>query len=48
MARLTAPNGAVVNVPDEKVDGLLARGFTAEETKKATTTRKASSSKSSK
>ena len=28
MARLTAPNGAVVVVDDDKVDGLVARGYT--------------------
>lgn len=28
MARLTAPNGTVVTVGDDKVDGLVARGFT--------------------
>lgn len=47
MPRLTAPNGAVVEVPKEKVDGLLSRGFTAEETKKAPA-KKAASSKSEK
>ena len=28
MARLTAPNGAVVNVTDDKATSLLARGYT--------------------
>jgi topoisomerase IA-like protein len=27
MAKLTAPNGVVVSVADEKVEALLARGF---------------------
>ena len=31
MPRLTSPNGSTVNVADEKVDALLARGFTAPE-----------------
>ena len=51
MARLTAPNGATVTVSDDKVDGLLARGFTAaDEAKpaKKTTAKKSSSSKPSK
>ena len=48
MVRLIADNGAAVDVPEKKVDGLLARGFTrADETKK-TAAKKASSSKSSK
>lgn len=28
MAKLTAPNGASVSVADDRVDGLLLRGFT--------------------
>jgi len=35
MARLRHDNGSVVNVPDEKVEALLSRGFTAESEKKA-------------
>lgn len=35
MARLTAPNGATVNVDDSKVKELQRRGFTAEEKKPA-------------
>ena len=31
MARLTAPNGAVVSVGDDKVAGLVARGYTKEQ-----------------
>ena len=47
MARLTAPNGAVVNVSDSKVDALLGMGFTkVEESKPAP--KKASTRKSSK
>ena len=45
MARLRHRNGAVVEVPDEKVAGLTARDFTAEETKKAPA-KKATSKKS--
>lgn len=35
MARLVAPNGVVVKVADEKVDGLLSRGFRRTEAKAA-------------
>lgn len=31
MARLTAPNGAVVSVGDDKVAGLVARGYSQEQ-----------------
>ena len=43
--RLRHVNGATVEVPEEKVDGLLTRGFTAEETKKSTARKSSSSSK---
>lgn len=33
MARLTAPDGTVVSVADEKVDALVRYGYTPEETK---------------
>lgn len=46
MARLAAANGAVVNVPDEKVDGLLARGFTRADEPTKAPAKKASSKKS--
>ena len=51
MARLSAPNGATVNVSDEKAKRLLTQGYTAVETKspaKKTATKKTSSSKSEK
>lgn len=35
MARLTHPNGTVVNVSDDRVDQLLDRGFTAADEKPA-------------
>lgn len=35
MARLTAPNGAPVSVADEKVEGLVRRGFTVADERKA-------------
>jgi hypothetical protein len=46
MARLTSPSGASVEVDDSKVEGLLIRGFTAEESKAPA--KKSASSKSSK
>lgn len=42
MARLTAPNGATVEVADERVENLVRYGFT-EETKKAPAKKSASS-----
>ena len=45
MARLTAPNGAEVEVDDDKVDGLLSRGFTQE---KKAPAKKAATRKTSK
>ena len=50
MSRLVAPNGAIVNVSDEKAKRLLAQGFTpadSEPAKKAPA-KKAASSKSEK
>ena len=47
MARLTSPQGASVDVADEKVEGLLGRGFTQPEAPKKAAAKKASSSKSS-
>lgn len=44
--RMTAPNGVAVTVEASKADGLLRRGFTAEETKAPA--KKAASSKTSK
>lgn len=35
MARLTAPNGATVNVSDERAKRLLAQGYKAADEKKA-------------
>lgn len=46
MARLTSPQGAAVEVRDDKVDELLRMGFSKEESKSAP--KKASSRKSSK
>lgn len=51
MARLTAPNGATVEVADERVERLVRYGFTEETAKsdsKAPAKKAASSSKSSK
>ena len=48
MARLTAPNGASVTVDDDKVDGLLRRGFARVEEKKAPAKKAASGKKSEK
>ncbi len=49
MARLTAPNGTVVSVDDEKVDAMVARGFKPDEAEKApakkATARKAAAKK---
>lgn len=45
--RLTAPNGAVVSVAKEKVDGLLRRGFTEAKETKAPTKKSASGKKKS-
>lgn len=45
MGRLTSPQGATVEVRDDKVDGLLRMGFSKEESKPAPK-KKASSSKS--
>lgn len=49
--KLTAPNGAVVSVDSDKVEGLLRRGFTDGSEKKAptkkTAAKKASSSNTS-
>lgn len=36
MARLTAPNGAIVSVADEKVENLVRHGFTVADEKQAT------------
>ena len=48
MARMTAPNGAVVNVDDSKVDALKARGYNADKGKaEAEADKPATSSKSS-
>jgi len=47
MPRLRHVSGAVVEVPKEKVDGLLARGFEPAEEKKAPA-KKAASSKTEK
>ena len=44
--RLTSPSGATVSVDSSKVDELLRRGFSQEESK--TTAKKSSSSKSDK
>lgn len=48
MARLRHKNGAVVEVSDEMAERLLARDFTAEETKKSTRRKAASSDESEK
>ena len=51
MARLTSPRGSRVNVADDKVEGLLAQGFTVDggttPARKATA-KKSASSKSEK
>ena len=47
MARLTAPNGSTVSVADERVDALLAQGYTKESDAKAPA-KKAAAKKSSK
>ena len=44
MARLTSPSGSVVTVPDGKVDGLLARGFTRAEKAPAKATKRTTKS----
>ena len=52
MARLIAPNGATVNVSDERAERLLAQGYAAVETNKAPAkkapAKKSASSKSEK
>ena len=48
MARLTHANGAEVEVADDRVDALLARGFTRSDgPKKAAPAKKAAAKKSS-
>lgn len=48
MPRLRHANGVTVEVPKEKVDGLLSRDFTAEPEKSSTTKAPAKKSASSK
>ena len=48
MPRLRHVNGAVVEVPKEKAESLLARGFTAEAEPQKASTKKSTSSKTSK
>ncbi|HKY57667.1 MAG TPA: hypothetical protein VJL80_06490 [Aeromicrobium sp.] len=51
MARLTAPNGAVVETSDDKVERLISMGFTSESqtsTAKKAPAKKAASSKTQK
>lgn len=48
MPRLRHKNGSVVEVPKEKVDGLLRRDFTAESEATKAPTKKSASSKSKK
>jgi len=48
MPRLRYTNGAVVEVPKEKVESLLRQGFTAESEKSTTTTTSRTSSSKTK
>ena len=48
MARLQHVNGSTVNVPDEKVEALLSRGFFNQESQKAPAAKKTAARKSSK
>lgn len=43
VVKLTAPNGATVSVDKSRVENLLRRGFTEQETKKAPAKKSASS-----
>ena len=48
MARLTAPNGATVDVADDKAERLVDQGYKPVEQPKKAPAKKAASSKSSK
>lgn len=48
MARLTAPNGATVEVSDEKAERLLDQGYETADAKSKAPAKKSASSKSKK